>query len=554
MKRLSLTLLLLAGLVARGLAQDFQSGDLLYSVISLDPPQVCLDGHVDGTAAQGALNIPETVTHNGMEYTVKTIGKMAFYSCFHLTGNLVIPGTVTLIDSKAFTGCWGLTGDLVIPESVIEIKDRAFWSCYGFSGNLVIPESVKTIGEGAFCTCTGLTGQLVIPNSITEISPSAFSACENLTGDLVIPDNIVKIGNCAFRGCTGLDGTLHLGESLKVIANQAFKDCSGLHGDLTIPETVTFIGREAFYDCSGFDGAITLPDNLLEMQTSTFLGCSGLTGDLVIPDKLTTVIDGAFLGCSGLNGTLVIPESIITIGWRAFQETNFSNVIIGSSVEEIGCYAFMSGSIGALLMKPQTPPQFGWYAFHEISPDIPITVPCGSLEAYQNAQYWNEFTNYQEGYTFSLAARAFDDDAGMANILQEPSSCDDLTAVVEAIPLNGSEFLHWEINGVSASTDNPYTFTLEGNTVAIAHFSTDGVAEMPQGASLFPNPTAGLVRITGEGLKSAEVTNALGQRVATAKGEGDQMTIDIAHLPTGLYFVSVTDEQGRKCVRKVVKE
>ena len=73
-------------------------------------------------------------------------------------------------------------------------------------------------------------------------------------------------------------------------------------------------------------------------------------------------------------------------------------------------------------------------------------------------------------------------------------------------------------------------------------------------ALLYPNPTTGLVQVFGQGLKQAEVTNALGQRVVTAKGEGDQMTIDIAHLPTGLYFVSITDEQGRKCVRKVVKE
>ena len=73
-------------------------------------------------------------------------------------------------------------------------------------------------------------------------------------------------------------------------------------------------------------------------------------------------------------------------------------------------------------------------------------------------------------------------------------------------------------------------------------------------ALLYPNPTTGLVQVFGQGLKQAEVTNALGQRVVTAKGEGDQMTIDIAHLPTGLYFVCITDEQGRKCVRKVVKE
>ena len=73
-------------------------------------------------------------------------------------------------------------------------------------------------------------------------------------------------------------------------------------------------------------------------------------------------------------------------------------------------------------------------------------------------------------------------------------------------------------------------------------------------ATIHPNPTTGLVRIFGQDLKSAEVVNMLGQRVATAQGKGETLQIDIAGLPAGVYFVRVTDEEGRKCVRKVVKE
>ena len=72
--------------------------------------------------------------------------------------------------------------------------------------------------------------------------------------------------------------------------------------------------------------------------------------------------------------------------------------------------------------------------------------------------------------------------------------------------------------------------------------------------TLHPNPTNGQVTITGQDLKSAEVFNALGQCVATIKGKGEQMTVDISNLPAGVYFVNITDGEGRKCVRKVVKE
>ena len=73
-------------------------------------------------------------------------------------------------------------------------------------------------------------------------------------------------------------------------------------------------------------------------------------------------------------------------------------------------------------------------------------------------------------------------------------------------------------------------------------------------ATLHPNPTTGLVAIAGEKLKAAETFNALGQRVATATGKGEQLQIDLSGLPAGVYFVNITDSEGRRCVRKMVKE
>ena len=73
-------------------------------------------------------------------------------------------------------------------------------------------------------------------------------------------------------------------------------------------------------------------------------------------------------------------------------------------------------------------------------------------------------------------------------------------------------------------------------------------------ASVHPNPTDGLVTITGKDLKQAEVFNPLGQLVATSTGEGERLMVDLNGLPAGIYVVNVTDTEGRKCVRKVVKE
>ena len=73
-------------------------------------------------------------------------------------------------------------------------------------------------------------------------------------------------------------------------------------------------------------------------------------------------------------------------------------------------------------------------------------------------------------------------------------------------------------------------------------------------ATLHPNPTNGQVTITGENLRKAEVVNMLGQHVLSVMGEGTELRINIQRLPSGVYFVNVTDNEGRRCVKKVVKE
>lgn len=72
--------------------------------------------------------------------------------------------------------------------------------------------------------------------------------------------------------------------------------------------------------------------------------------------------------------------------------------------------------------------------------------------------------------------------------------------------------------------------------------------------TVHPNPTSGYVSVKGESLRLAEVVNMLGQKVIIVQGEDNELQIDMTTLPAGIYFVTITDEAGRKCVRKVVKE
>lgn len=73
-------------------------------------------------------------------------------------------------------------------------------------------------------------------------------------------------------------------------------------------------------------------------------------------------------------------------------------------------------------------------------------------------------------------------------------------------------------------------------------------------AVVHPNPTQGTVTVTGQNLRKADIVDILGQHVATVVGKGKTLQIDISKLPAGIYFVRITDDEGRKCTHKVVKE
>ena len=141
-------------------------------------------------------------------------------------------------------------------------------------------------------------------------------------------------------------------------------------------------------------------------------------------------------------------------------------------------------------------------------------------------------------------------------------------AVVDFEKWNGEEWVQgtWKagfyiFKEPYLSRQNAFLCRTDAKHIEISYTNTElpayDVEEHPTEqafVTIYPNPASSTFTITGKNLKSAEVLNALGQRVATAKGKGETLQIDIANLPAGIYFVNITDEEGHKCVRKVVKE
>ena len=346
----------------------------------------------------GDVIIPETVTYNGITYTVTAIGTGAFNYCTSPT-RVTIPNTVTTFQDEAFMNCEGLMS-VNIPSSITSIGDYVFYGCDALP-SLEIPSSVTKIGKYALSNCYSLV-DLTLPSSISTISTDAFNSSKitnvhitdlkawckisfgnNFSNPLEYAENLYVNGE--------LMNDLVLPETVTTIKDYAFSGFQGLTS-VTIPSSVTYIGNNVFTSCDSLT-AVYINDlsawckisfysyysNPLSYAHHLYLNGEEIK-DLVIPESVTSISNFAFSGGSNFT-SVTFHESLTRIGELTFSNcTGLTNLDFPESLTSIGTSAFAACKGLTSIYIPKSVTSIGERAFYnspevtsvEVSPDNPV--------------------------------------------------------------------------------------------------------------------------------------------------------------------------------------
>ncbi len=442
-------------------AATFQVDGIFYQIINDGTAEVISPMEIDEGGASigiifdygyvGDVVIPETVSYNGVEYTVTTIADGTFQGATRLT-SISLPSTISYLGSSPFTNCPKLadisvneenpffasldgvlynkdftkiiacpakkTGGFILPSTVLEVDNSAFWGC-GELTSIELPASTNVIGFDAFRRCEKLSA-FVVPDGVTEIKAGTFYDCRSMK-KVVLPSTVADIGYMAFFYCQSLDN-ISWPENLSTIDDNAFEECVSLT-EVILPNSLTHLGADAFSHCTNLEN-VELPASLRTILSNPFGGCSSLNSLHVDPENAFYCTQDSMLYDAAMSllitcpatkeGAVTLPPTLKTLGRLALSQcAMITDVSFPVGLETIEDYALQSCLSLKELHLPHTLKTVGQSAFFNcvgleriiafpiVAPNIhissfpnvntPLYVPGHYKTVYTKANYWKNF-------------------------------------------------------------------------------------------------------------------------------------------------------------------
>lgn len=503
--------------------------------------------------------------------SLKYIGVRAFYSCGNLTtvnynakrssffqGYLDYGSPTVSGHNDVFGYCNNLT-TFNIGDSVEIIPDGAFNSMQHIS-TIYFPESVRYIGDNSFDFCTNLLS-INIPENV-EFLGTAFTGCSNLS---TVAYNAI---NCSTMyqpfGFTSLSN-LTIGQNVRVIPPSLFSSCSNISGHLIIPNSVEFIGYHAFYNCSGIT-ELTIGASVDSIGSGAFSGMSSLNtvhynatdcsvasgvggsnlSHFYIGSNVVSLPEGLIMNCPNLT-SVSFPNSLTSIGCRNFMLCGITGVVtFPESLSQIGTATFYScPNITEVISLSSEPPTIitnnGTYVIFYGSHNATLSVPCSSIEAYQNAVGWSDFTNIQ-GLSGCVTITTTSNNESYGIVEGGGSYSIGDQATLTATPFSGYRFDHWQ----DGNTNNPRTITVTADATFVAYFTSNAGIDDIDDAGINVYAKDYQIHIDEAIGEDITVYTIDGRAIATLPKATEHIAIPVTN--TGVYIVKI----GRHAARKVV--
>ena len=251
---------------------------------------------------------------------------------------------------------------------------------------------VIAIGADAFKSSTLLT-KVTMTSQVTSIGDNAFNGCTALE-EISGYTNVKSIGQYAFSGCSKLT-EFHIYSALTTVGKSAFYNCTGLQA--VYAEEMGTFGSINFTNDN--DGTVNQSNPLYyakrlyqyDYSRRMWLPTMNLRASYAGSDGTIKGNTYIYAKCH----TVEVISGVKTISHAAFRNCEMEELILPSSLEELGSYCFAGCTklkrVSCAATTPPTVkanrPSFGSLDLSKVT----LYVPSASVDAYKAHATWKKF-------------------------------------------------------------------------------------------------------------------------------------------------------------------